>query len=138
MAIPKELRQTAIQRADGRCEYCRTPLEYSPDPVVLDHIVPVAQGGADTLENLAASCWGCNGHKSARTRALDPQELRLVPLFHPRQHRWNDHFRWSDDGLRILGVTDIGRATALKLNLNRPGLLNLRVVLRLAGRSLPT
>jgi hypothetical protein len=134
VAIAKEIRAAVIARAEGCCEYCRTPLAYTPDPVVIDHIVPVMLGGADTLDNLAASCWGCNGHKSAGTRAFDPREARLVPLFHPRQQRWSQHFRWSPDRLRIVGLTAVGRATLLKLNLNRQGLLNLRAVLNMAGK----
>ena len=134
MAISQESRLAAVARADECCEYCRTPLAYSPDPVVIDHILPASQGGADTLENLAAACWGCNGHKAAGTRAFDPQEARLVPLFNPRQQAWNECFRWSDDGLRITGLNAIGRATVLRLNLNRQGLLNLRAVLRMAGK----
>ena len=85
MAIPKETRLAVIVRAGGRCEYCRTPLDYTPDPAVVDHIVPTTRGGVDTLENLAASCWGCNGHKAAGTLGFDPQETRLTALFHPRQ-----------------------------------------------------
>jgi 5-methylcytosine-specific restriction endonuclease McrA len=94
MAIAKDIRMAAVARADGR-EYCQTPLAYSPDPVVLDHIQPVTQGGLDALENLALSCWGCNGHKAAGARALDPQDGRLVPLFRPRKQKWAEHFHWS-------------------------------------------
>ena len=137
MAIPKEIRLAAIARAKGRCEYCRTPLDYTPDPVVIDHILPTTGGGVHRLDNLAASCWGCNGHRSAGTRGFDPQESRLAPLFHPRQDSWNEHFSWSGDGLRIIGMTASGRATVLKLNLNRQGLLNLRAVLKLAGKHPP-
>jgi ankyrin repeat protein len=102
MAIAKDIRMAAVARADGR-EYCQTPLAYSPDPVVLDHIQPVTQGGLDALENLALSCWGCNGHKAAGARALDPQDGRLVPLFRPRKQKWAEHFHWSRAGLGITG-----------------------------------
>jgi hypothetical protein len=135
--IPKEIRMAVLVRAEGRCEYCQIPLDYTPDPVVIDHILPVTEGGVHSLDNLAASCSDCNGHKSAGTRGFDPQETRLAPLFHPRQDSWHEHFSWSGDGLRIIGLTAIGRATVLKLNLNRQGLLNLRAVLRLAGKHSP-
>lgn len=137
MAVPTETRSAVLARAAGRCEYCQTPLAYSPDPVVLDHIIPTTQGGTDAPENLAASCWGCNGHKAAGTRAFDAQEVRLVNLFHPLKQRWAEQFEWSDDALRVLGRTAVGRATVRKLNLNRPGLVNLRAVLRLAGKHPP-
>jgi hypothetical protein len=39
-------------------------------------------------------------------------------LFNPRQQRWTEHFAWSEDGTRIIGLTDCGRATVLALQLN--------------------
>jgi hypothetical protein len=40
-------------------------------------------------------------------------------LFHPRQQRWYEHFAWSQDGTRIIGLTPCGRATVEALQLNR-------------------
>lgn len=34
------------------------------------------------------------------------------------QEKWSEHFRWSDDGLRIIGLTPIGRATVAALHLD--------------------
>jgi hypothetical protein len=31
--------------------------------------------------------------------------------------KWADHFRWSEDGLRIIGQTPVGRATVVALHL---------------------
>lgn len=42
----------------------------------------------------------------------------IVPLFHPRRDRWEDHFESDADGLRPLGKTPIGRATIHALQLN--------------------
>jgi hypothetical protein len=137
VAIANDIRAAVIARAEGRCEYCQTLLAYTPDPPVVDHIVPITLGGPDTSDNLAACCWGCNSHKSAAMRALDPREGRLVALFHPRRQKWSEHFAWSPDGLRILGLTAVGRATLLKMNLSRQGLLNLRAVLNLVGKHPP-
>lgn len=33
---------------------------------------------------------------------------------------WSEHFSWSAEGNRILGLSTIGRATVIALNLNRP------------------
>src|SRR5262249_45320693 len=60
-----------------------------------------------------------------------------VPLFHPRKHRWRDHFAWSEDGTEVLGLTPTGRATVVALHLNREGLLNLRRLLFAAGEHPP-
>jgi hypothetical protein len=60
-----------------------------------------------------------------------------VRLFHPRRDRWADHFAWTDDGTRILGLTPTGRATVEALRLNREPLVNLRRVLVQAGEHPP-
>ena len=41
--------------------------------------------------------------------AIDPETGETVPLFHPVRQRWGEHFRWSEDGCRILGQTPEGR-----------------------------
>jgi hypothetical protein len=44
----------------------------------------------------------------------------VVPLFHPRRQRWSDHFRWSLDGIEIVGISPVGRVTVEALNMNHP------------------
>jgi hypothetical protein len=82
--------------------------------------VPVAAGGPTTRENLWRSCRDCNERKGAQAQARDPESGEIVSLYHPRAQRWRDHFRWSDDGLLIVGLTATGRATVEALSLNRP------------------
>lgn len=131
--IPVELRRLVIERAGNTCEYCRYPLRYAPQTSPVDHIIPEIAGGLTTAENLAQSCQGCNGHKAARTSALDPVTEQIVALFHPRQQRWHEHFAWSEDYLQITGLTAVGRATVEALQLNRAGLVNMRHVLYAVG-----
>jgi hypothetical protein len=50
--------------------------------------------------------------------AIDSQSGASVPLFHPGQENWSDHFRFT--GYRIEGLTAVGRATAAALDLNHP------------------
>jgi hypothetical protein len=83
-----------------------------------DHLVPTSRGGRTRLGNLWLACSRCNKAKSNRVRALDPVTRKMVRLFNPRQDAWNEHFRWVDDGLRIEGVSPIGRATEKALGLN--------------------
>ena len=83
-------------------------------------------GGPTELENLALACHGCNQHKGKQTSAQDPLTGILASLFHPREHRWDEHFAWSEDFTMMVGLTEIGRATISALQLNRPGLVNLR------------
>jgi hypothetical protein len=87
-----------------------------------EHIIPLSQGGANVLDNLAFACGGCNRTKATRTSAPDPESGALVPRFHSRTQAWNDHFAWNYDD-------SVGRATVDTLRLNRPGVVDLRRVL---------
>ena len=69
--------------------------------------------------------------------APDPATDTVVPLYHPRQQRWRDHFTWSDNFTEIIGLTPTGRATVAALQLNRTGLVQLRRVLYLVEEHPP-
>jgi hypothetical protein len=116
-------------RARACCEYCRSQERFATQSFSVEHILPVQAGGRDDLDNLALACQGCNNHKYIKTHALDPATGELVLLFHPRLQVWLEHFIWSHDFTRVIGLTPIGRATVEALRLNRDGLVNLRRVL---------
>lgn len=135
--ISAELRQQINMRAGGCCEYCRSQARYATQSFSVEHIVPRAQSGATSLENLALACQGCNNHKYDKVEAPDPVSGQLVPLYHPRRDRWDRHFAWSDDFTVIIGITPTGRATVDALHLNRDGVVNLRRLLYAIGRHPP-
>jgi hypothetical protein len=60
----------------------------------------------------------CNNYKGDRTAGVDPATGETMPLFNPRRQNWFEHFRWSEDGLRIIGLTPTGRATVAVLHLS--------------------
>jgi hypothetical protein len=124
--IPIRLRRQVIARAQGRCEYCRAPEEFSLDTFTVDHIQPIADAGSDELENLAFACHNCNNRKQDDRTVLDAQTGEYVPLYHPRNDAWNDHFQWSEDALSVLPLTAVGRVTIARLQLNRRGAVNIR------------
>lgn len=127
--VPAALRRLVTERAAGYCEYCRCPAKYAAQSFAIEHIVPRQAGGPTVADNLAFACQGCNAHKAIKTMADDPATHMPAQLYHPRQHRWRDHFTWSDDFTEIIGLTPTGRATVIALNLNRAGLVHLRRVL---------
>lgn len=131
--VSEALRRAVAERARFCCEYCRAQERYSPDDFVIDHILPRHLQGSNLLPNLALACFTCNGHKQAAIDALDPETQQVVPLFNPRQDLWSDHFTWSLNFEQVIGITPTGRATVVRLQLNREGLVNLRQVLRAAG-----
>ena len=137
MAISAHDRETVAERAGYCCEYCRSQLKFSADSFSVEHIVPRSRGGSDDLSNLALSCQRCNNAKFVATEAVDPLTGTAATLFDPRQHDWFENLAWSNDFLFIHGLTPIGRATVDKLQLNRPGVVNLRRILRDAGEHPP-
>lgn len=123
------LRKIVAERAQYCCEYCLSQERFSPDPFSIEHIIPKSKGGKNTETNLAFACQGCNSRKYTKTTAVDPISGKVVPVYHPRKHRWADHFTWDSEHTQVLGLTPIGRATTAALQLNRNGVINLRKVL---------
>lgn len=121
-----ERRQLVAARAGQRCEYCRMHQELQGAEFHGEHIVPRTLGGSDELDNLAWACPGCNLAKAFRVRLRDPLTGQEVPLFHPRQDRWAEHFVWQ--GYELIGVTPIGRAVVVAFALNHPRRLRVRQV----------
>jgi hypothetical protein len=130
-----EARLTAVRRAavmaqaNYCCEYCYAQERYSPDPFSVEHILPLAKGGTNEEKNLAFSCQGCNNRKYISTEAIDPVTGETVPLYHLRRQVWTEHFAWNENCTVVIGLAPTGRATVEKLQLNRPGLINLRRLL---------
>jgi hypothetical protein len=105
-------------QARHRCGYCQSPQHLVMARLEIEHILPLARGGSDDESNLWLACPICNSHKSDKAQAVDPETGTIVPLFNPRAQRWSEHFRWAEDGLRIIGRTPIGRATVVALHLS--------------------
>jgi len=60
------LRDRIVARAQGCCEYCRSPARYSPEVFEIEHVRPLSLGGQTTLDNLALACPACNRYKGDR------------------------------------------------------------------------
>jgi hypothetical protein len=135
--VTAQQKKTVAERARGCCEYCASQARFAVQPFSAEHIIPKSQGGRTTLDNLALACQGCNNYKYTKTEGRDPVSGASVPLYHPRQQRWRDHFAWNDDFTLVIGLTPIGRATIEALQLNRDGVVNLRRILYAMGEHPP-
>ncbi len=115
--VPEGIRRTVIERAAQRCEYCRWHQDNTFFTHEIDHIYAEKHGGQTVETNLCLACADCNRHKSSDLCSLDPVTGAVVSLFHPRQEKWEDHFKMQQSG-EIALVTATARATAHILNFN--------------------
>lgn len=58
--IPREVRRAVFERDGGICAQCGSNFDLQ-----YDHVIPVALGGATTVENLQLLCGDCNREKGA-------------------------------------------------------------------------
>jgi hypothetical protein len=58
--IPREVRRVVFERDGGKCVECGSTFDLQ-----YDHVIPVALGGATTVENLQLLCSDCNRSKGA-------------------------------------------------------------------------
>ena len=116
--VSSRMRRQVRRRAEGRCEYCLVREEDSYVGYQIDHIIARKHNGATSLNNLAFACLLCNRYKGSDVAAPDPTTGEIVPLFNPRQQRWQEHF--TRQGGLIVARSSIGRATANLLQLNTP------------------
>ena len=129
--IPAEIDRRVREAARHRCGYCLSPQRLVMARLEVEHTIPLAKGGTDDETNLWLACPICNGHKSDKTMALDPDTRTTVPLFNPRIDLWSDHFEWN--GATLLGKTPCGQVTIEVLAINLPYRITLRAALIAEG-----
>ena len=110
---------TVANRASHRCEYCHAPEVVFNLHFEVEHIEPQAVSGSNEEANLALACRSCNLYKGAHLTGWDEATQTHVRLYHPRIDLWNDHFEIANDQITIKGLTSIGRATLMRLRINR-------------------
>lgn len=118
MTVNNITRQLVRERAKFLCEYCHSPEWSSADLFTLDHLVPQSLGGSDELDNLALACRRCNERRYNFTTGIDPETKLETLIFQPRQQVWAEHFIWTADGVKIVSLSPVGRATSNRLDLN--------------------
>jgi HNH endonuclease len=135
--ISESIQQQIRERANYLCEFCHADERWQYVRFTVDHVLPVSLGGSDNLDNLTLACFHCNRRKTNRLIGIDPESQTEVPIFNPRQDRWQEHFIWSMDEVLIQGLSAIGRATVATLVLNRDRVISIRAADREIGRHPP-
>lgn len=129
--ISVALRKQVYERANGCCEYCLIPDVASFSAHEIDHIIAEKHDGRTESENLALSCNLWNKYKGSDLASVDPETEKIVPLYHPRQNLWREHFRLS--GGEFMPLSPVGRVTIRLLQLNRRDRVEERQLLIQAG-----
>lgn len=99
-------RHNIYMRDGNTCQYCGRELPRAD--LNLDHVVPRAQGGRTTWENVVCCCVDCNLDKGART----PDQAGMKLLKIPVRPRWTPTFRTNGGRVRyrewlpFLGLAD--------------------------------
>lgn len=80
----RDQHRKAIARTKPPCGICEGEIDYSlvsphPDSYEVDHVIPIARGGTDTLDNKQASHRRCNREKW-HTLAEDDAPRTFVTL----------------------------------------------------------
>ena len=122
--ISEKLKNKIRRQAKNHCGYCLLPQSLNPGLLEIEHLLAIANGGTDDVENLWLACRLCNGYKGVQLEAIDPESGEKVPLFNPRTQDWKEHFRWNEE--KIAGKTACGRATVQALKLNNDIILPVR------------
>ncbi|MFJ6561989.1 HNH endonuclease [Streptomyces sp. NPDC091412] len=63
MSVPARLRFEVLRRDGFRCRYCGVTA--ADAELTVDHVTPIALGGADALDNLVTACGPCNNGKTS-------------------------------------------------------------------------
>jgi hypothetical protein len=67
---------------------------------------------------VSSLCRRCNERRYNFVAGIDPETQAIVPIYNPRQQRWEEHFMWIENGAVLQGITAVGRATCIRLDLN--------------------
>lgn len=99
-------RANIYRRDNHQCQYCGK--QFHSEDLTFDHVIPEAQGGRKSWENIVAACMPCNRQKDARTPAQagmplrrTPHKPRPAPVFHVTMYMkktpdsWRDYLYWN-------------------------------------------
>jgi hypothetical protein len=123
--VSKRLRFEVFKRDGFVCQYCGD----HPPAVVLhvDHIVPVAEGGRNDMDNLVTACAPCNLGKSAVPLNVVPQSLadkaeevaeREAQLLGYQQILEARRHRLDDETWRVLDILYAGSSSVPRDHFN--------------------
>lgn len=86
----RSVRQLIYAHAKGRCALCGKKIKYCD--MDLDHIVPLAMGGADDVANLQCTCVTCNRIKGSILPEEFDERITEILLYRMKQKAKGRYF----------------------------------------------
>ena len=83
LPVVKLNRRNLFARDRNRCQYCGRV--FPTNDLSIDHVLPRAQGGGDSWENLVCACIKCNAKKGGRT----PEQANMKLIKKPERPKRN-------------------------------------------------
>jgi hypothetical protein len=87
-------REAVAAKTDNNCYYCGVAF-HSGNHMTVDHVIPLAAGGPDNLDNCVPCCRACNNTKGNlsldRFREVNKWRLSNMPDFTHEQVEWMKH-----------------------------------------------
>lgn len=122
-----EVREYLLEKYHHRCVYCSGSTRFSAghSPLQIEHIIPRARGGTDSVSNLTIACDKCNQKKGTKTAVEfgfpDVQRMARLPYTGAAQvnaMRWELWRRLNRTGLPV----EVGTGGRTKFNRTQRGL----------------
>lgn len=106
---PVKFSRISVYGRDGyKCQYCGQ--KFRMNELTYDHVIPRAQGGKTTWENIVTCCISCNSRKGCRSPAQANMKLIKQPVQPSRTpsmviqiskdsvpDAWRDFLYWTND-----------------------------------------
>ena len=90
--FPAEVRKEIYRRANATCALCGHKIKY--DDMTLDHIIPLAMGGRDNVDNLQCTCETCNIFKGSILPAEFVEHITDIFMYQMGKKNGNK-LRWK-------------------------------------------
>jgi hypothetical protein len=87
--ISSSLRWSIFARDGFTCRYCGRQAGEDGVELAVDHVVSVADGGTNAVDNLVTACRKCNGGKGARSLLAVPDSAEAMRRMRERAERAN-------------------------------------------------
>lgn len=75
--LSKAERMRIYNSMDGHCAYCGAEITYGE--MAVDHVIPLHNGGTDTVDNMMPACRSCNHYKSTHSLEVLRESIERFP-----------------------------------------------------------